>query len=266
MEHFPPEFVDGFLELHNEYREFHNSSPLEIVDELNELAQEWADDLAKRGVLAYKSDPEYGENIFLGDTAETIKPEDPLKFWYREGRYFKYGEESVENSEDVRHFTQLVWAATTSVGLGMATDSDGKVYFVCFYQPPGNVSGEYAENVLSPVQQSIEYQLHQRVTASNFLCDCHSLVLNFPSNLAKLIDPQPRVEWLVLRSVARAPCFGLIDAEYESWAGRERKKVGRRIGRERGGNEQLASEWKIPREPAQKDQCAVGKCPGGEAN
>ncbi|XP_076661420.1 uncharacterized protein LOC143365263 [Halictus rubicundus] len=155
MTQFPPDFADAFLQLHNQYRETHNSPPLEIIDELSESAQEWADHLAVLGVPAYKSDPEYGENIFAGflrGAPENVKPEDPLELWYREGRYFKYGEETVKNTEDVRHFTQLVWKGTTSMGIGMAIGDEGETYIVCFYQPPGNVPEEYAENVLSPFE------------------------------------------------------------------------------------------------------------------
>ncbi|XP_076285352.1 uncharacterized protein LOC143211491 isoform X2 [Lasioglossum baleicum] len=155
MAQFPPDFADAFLQLHNQYRETHNSPPLEIIDELSESAQEWADQLAVQGVPVYKSDPEYGENIFAGflrGAPENVKPEDPLELWYREGRYFKYGEETVKNTEDVRHFTQLVWKGTTSMGIGMAIGGDGETYIVCFYQPPGNVPDGYAENVLSPFE------------------------------------------------------------------------------------------------------------------
>lgn len=51
---------------------------------MNEHAQKWADDLAKRGVLEYRSDPGYGENIYVSfwrDVPEKIKPRDPIKFW-----------------------------------------------------------------------------------------------------------------------------------------------------------------------------------------
>ncbi|KOC66548.1 Golgi-associated plant pathogenesis-related protein 1, partial [Habropoda laboriosa] len=160
----PLNFVEGFLRLHNEYRTIHGSPPLQIDDQLNEVAQEWAVSLLKRGVLEYKSDPEYGENIYLSlprVLAHEIKPEDPLEDWYREGRYFKYGVEEVKGLEGVRHFTQLVWKDTKLIGLGLAKDIDEeRAFFVCVYQPPGNVSGEFAENVL-PVPQvnfSVRFQ------------------------------------------------------------------------------------------------------------
>ncbi len=49
------------------------------------------------------------------------------------------------------HFTQLVWKSTGNVGCATKTAGSGcnlgKV-FVCHYQSPGNVEGQYAQNVL----------------------------------------------------------------------------------------------------------------------
>lgn len=53
--------------------------------QLNQLAQEWADELAWKSILRYRSDPEYGENIyrsFWRDIPYKIKPKDPLEYWF----------------------------------------------------------------------------------------------------------------------------------------------------------------------------------------
>ena len=44
-------------------------------------------------------------------------------------------------------FTQLVWKATSEVGLGCATEN-GLTYVVALYQPGGNVLGQFKDNVL----------------------------------------------------------------------------------------------------------------------
>ncbi|XP_043529471.1 troponin T, skeletal muscle-like [Frieseomelitta varia] len=106
-------------------------------------------------ILQYRSDPEYGENIyrsFWRDVPYRIKPQDPLEYWYGEGNYFKYGDEA-KDLDAVRHFTQLIWKKTESIGLGLANDDSGKFYLVCIYHPPGNVAGEFVENVLPPTQE-----------------------------------------------------------------------------------------------------------------
>lgn len=44
------------------------------------------------------------------------------------------------------HWTQVVWKSTTAVGCGAARCSFGS-FVVCRYSPPGNVMGQFAQNV-----------------------------------------------------------------------------------------------------------------------
>lgn len=47
------------------------------------------------------------------------------------------------------HFTQLIWKNSVQLGVGIAFSSDKqKIYVVAQYSPPGNVHGQYADNVL----------------------------------------------------------------------------------------------------------------------
>ncbi|XP_031370965.1 uncharacterized protein LOC102674858 [Apis dorsata] len=159
MENFPPNFVEDFLKLHNKYRAIHNSPPLKIDDELNELAQEWAERLARKGILQYKSDPKYGENIYISpwrNLPYDIKPKDPLESWYREGDYYKYGDDDAKGLNGVCNFTQLVWKNTQLIGLGISIAINGAFYFVCFYYPCGNIVGQFKENVLPPIKEEKE--------------------------------------------------------------------------------------------------------------
>jgi hypothetical protein len=49
-------------------------------------------------------------------------------------------------------FTQLVWANSRQLGIGIAYTNDGhSAYIVAQYLPPGNYGNEYQENV-SPAQ------------------------------------------------------------------------------------------------------------------
>ncbi|XP_076679548.1 Golgi-associated plant pathogenesis-related protein 1-like [Andrena cerasifolii] len=165
---FPPNFVGCFLKLHNQYRARHKSPPLKLDKKLSEYAQEWAESLAERGVLCYRPDTKYGENIFVSfwrNVPHRISPKDPIDAWYREGKYFKYGDPTPKNLKDVRHFTQLVWAGTKTMGLGMATAANGKIYLVCNYHPRGNVSGEFASNVMpsSQVNGLFNHQTRRKI-------------------------------------------------------------------------------------------------------
>ncbi len=84
-------------------------------------------------------------------------------FYNGEVNYFNglYGQENPDftNFEHWGHFSQIVWKSTTSVGCytqycsgGLAnTGGDVPPYFtVCNYDGPGNMGGEYGDNILSP--------------------------------------------------------------------------------------------------------------------
>jgi hypothetical protein len=46
------------------------------------------------------------------------------------------------------HFTQISWKASTQLGCGYAPSCS---LYVCHYDPPGNVIGQFNENVFRPV-------------------------------------------------------------------------------------------------------------------
>ncbi|XP_044018887.1 uncharacterized protein LOC122859390 isoform X2 [Aphidius gifuensis] len=143
-------FIQDVLILHNKYRSVHSSPDLKINDKLNELAQDWAENLAKKEVMEHRPDNDYGENIYLASNSDPkweLKPENVVDAWYAEIEMYKFGEESPTNLPDVGHFTQLVWHSTETMGLGMATSETGKVIVVCNYEPAGNVLRKFTDNV-----------------------------------------------------------------------------------------------------------------------
>lgn len=46
------------------------------------------------------------------------------------------------------HFTQLVWRTTEKLGCGMAQNDINIIYVLCFYNPPGNLDGQYDSNIM----------------------------------------------------------------------------------------------------------------------
>jgi len=67
-------------------------------------------------------------------------------------------EESQYNPSNPQasHYTQVVWKDSTELGCAITTCAPGKIFdssfgsstfVVCEYNPPGNVGGEYSENV-----------------------------------------------------------------------------------------------------------------------
>lgn len=131
------------LAAHNARRAEHCADPLSWSDELAQVAQAWADEVASRGCTLQHSSGPYGENLAAG-SAGTLSPEQVVEMWYGESSQYRYrgGGFSMQTG----HFTQVVWAETARVGCGMTT-CNGMDVFVCNYDPPGNVSGGYEDNV-----------------------------------------------------------------------------------------------------------------------
>ncbi|MBX3249992.1 MAG: hypothetical protein KF901_22635 [Myxococcales bacterium] len=133
----------AMLDAHNAQRARHCAPPLTWSDELTRVAQSWADELARRGCAFEHNRTSYGENLAAG-TSGRLSPEAVVEMWYREiAAYdFRRGRFSMETG----HFTQVVWQGTERLGCGMST-CRGLDVWVCNYDPPGNVEGQYAAHV-----------------------------------------------------------------------------------------------------------------------
>jgi pathogenesis-related protein 1 len=140
----PPPELAPLLDAQNRMREKHCTPPLAWSNKLAQTAQRWADTLQKRGCALEHSRSDYGENI-LGGTAGGQSPEGVAGVWYNEIGGYNFGKGSF--SMKTGHFTQLVWVGSRHVGCGKATCKDREVW-VCNYDPPGNVEGDYKHNVL----------------------------------------------------------------------------------------------------------------------
>ncbi|KAF8569878.1 hypothetical protein P879_04415 [Paragonimus westermani] len=107
---------------HNYFRAAHGCPKLRHDKNLERSAQKWAKELAKANRLYHSEAKNYGEN---------------LAFRWCSGKGNLSG-----------HFSQLIWKSTSKCGFGRAISSDGKsAYVVGHYYPPGNVQGQFAENV-----------------------------------------------------------------------------------------------------------------------
>ncbi len=77
--------------------------------------------------------------------------------WGDERTKFNFGNGGF--GEGTGHFTQLVWKGTTTVGcarVDCAGSAGGNVqgwFVVCEYYPPGNVGGQYREQVGREIRQ-----------------------------------------------------------------------------------------------------------------
>ncbi|ETO34707.1 Pry3p [Reticulomyxa filosa] len=89
----------------------------------------------------------YGENLYVSFSNSAS-----IENWYNEYQYYTYSSQACANGQQCGHYTQVVWADSTSVGCGyaicnpqtmMGYSYNYAVYLVCNYDPPGNYIGEY---------------------------------------------------------------------------------------------------------------------------
>src|SRR5207302_48623 len=133
--------TQALLEAHNRVRARHCAPPLAWSAKLAASAQKWADNLGARGCGLQHSGGPHGENLAAGSEG-FLDAAAVVGMWYDEGRHYRGG-----FSMKTGHFSQVVWRSTKQLGCGRAR-CPGLEVWVCQYDPPGNVEGQYRENVL----------------------------------------------------------------------------------------------------------------------
>ncbi|CAH6721130.1 protein Pry1p [[Candida] jaroonii] len=133
-------FASAILKAHNTYRAQHDTPALSWNQGAYEYAQNNADNYDCSGILTH-THGQYGENLAAGfkDGPSAVKA------WYDEGETYNY-----QSANTYDHFTQVVWKGSTGVGCAYKDCSaeNWGLYIVCEYDPPGNVIGKNAANVL----------------------------------------------------------------------------------------------------------------------
>ena len=140
-------FDRRILAAHNRERLGLGLRPLSWNPALAQSAKQWARHLALTGQFAHAPEnplfPQ-GENLWAG-TKGYFAPEAMVNAWIREKRHFRPGlfpdNSTTGRVEDVGHYTQLVWRATTEVGCAQAKSRREDI-LVCRYAEAGNYRGE----------------------------------------------------------------------------------------------------------------------------
>ncbi|KAF7784468.1 hypothetical protein Agabi119p4_633 [Agaricus bisporus var. burnettii] len=137
--------IQAYLSAHNTVRAQHGAAPLTWSDELAGKAQQWADGCKFQhsgGALG-----RFGENLAAG-TGDSYGIPQAIKSWADEASDYD------PNNPQFSHFTQMVWKGTTQLGCavqecsGIFSSSFGLAkFYVCEYNPAGNVLGQFAQNV-----------------------------------------------------------------------------------------------------------------------
>jgi uncharacterized protein YkwD len=140
-------FDQRVLAAHNRERRGLGLVPLSWNAGLARSARRWADYLASTGRFEHAPEsprnPE-GENLWAG-TKGYYSPEAMVDAWIREKKFFRPGtfpdNSTTGRMEDVGHYTQVVWRATTQVGCAESRSRNEDI-LVCRYAEAGNYRGE----------------------------------------------------------------------------------------------------------------------------
>lgn len=129
------------IERHNFWRQQVGVGPIEWSEELAVVAARWGAHLKRDNCGFYHSDyRNYGENLFMG-TSGYYTASDVVDSWGSEKSDYDYKKNKCRRGKMCGHYTQIVWASTTSVGCAKVT-CNGSTIWVCEYDPPGNWVGE----------------------------------------------------------------------------------------------------------------------------
>jgi len=140
-------FESDCIQRHNVLRKRHGASSLTKNRDLTRKAQKWAEHLVKIRKLQHSSGSECGENIaykFASDLRR-FKGSDMVDMWYDEIKDYDFRKPGFKQTTG--HFTQVVWAGTREIGIGVAYDGKGTCFCVANYLPHGNVQGRFEQNV-----------------------------------------------------------------------------------------------------------------------
>merc|ERR1711944_318156 len=87
-------FRQDSLTAHNVYRAKHGVAALTLSNELNAVAQEWADYLIAQGTFEHRPNNKYGENIYMSSgSAAQDQAQGAVDSWYSEIKDYTFGKE-----------------------------------------------------------------------------------------------------------------------------------------------------------------------------
>ncbi|KAF5335844.1 hypothetical protein D9758_016702 [Tetrapyrgos nigripes] len=140
---------DQAIDLHNTNRAKFGAGPVTWNGDIAAGVQ----DYANKCVFQHSGTNGVGENLAAGSGDFTMQ--NAMDSWMNEAS--KYDFNNPGFSEDTGHFTQVVWKGTNQIACAIADCAAGTIfpdlaskYVVCQYTPPGNVLGQFPDNVGRP--------------------------------------------------------------------------------------------------------------------
>ncbi|CAF1111504.1 unnamed protein product [Adineta steineri] len=142
-------FQQETLVHHNTLRARHCAANLALDDNLNKIAQSYAEKLVNTNSFAHSNNG-YGENLYMMSSSASLASlhgKTATQSWYDEVKDYNYSQPGF--SAKVGHFTQVIWKNSKQLGVGVAFSKDGrKAVVVTNYSPPGNYMNQFDQNVL----------------------------------------------------------------------------------------------------------------------
>ena len=140
------------LDNHNYHRKKHHVDNLIRNKEIESVAQEYSEYLASINEMKHSKNVKYGENLYsCYPSGRCLNGEKASEKWYSEVKDYNYNNPNYKDK--IGHFTQLVWKGSNEIGCGAACNNDNICYVTCNYYPPGNIIGEFQDNVF-PLKDS----------------------------------------------------------------------------------------------------------------
>ena len=172
---YEDKFIREIVNEINRYRSMHGSEDLTIDEKINSISQSYSEKLARESIIECSGNlyrgQELGEILFLCN--DNISPKELISNCYLENsENYDYSEEPKEPN----NFTQLIWKSTEFIGVGYTNTKDNKIYIVLNFYPPGNIKGEYLDNVLSAEKIT-------DMSSMSFIGNLYEEMLNTHNNL-----------------------------------------------------------------------------------
>lgn len=139
--------ANALVDFHNQVRAEVGVGPVAWSTEIAAFAQQWADELARKGKFEHRprTAQSYGENLAAG-SGGGYSPVQGAQQWYAEKKLYR-ARDGVFTAAlmPAGHYTQMVWRGSTEIGAGKAIIQKGNMkgwtVVVCNYNPPGNMIG-----------------------------------------------------------------------------------------------------------------------------
>ncbi|KAL2537211.1 CAP superfamily protein [Forsythia ovata] len=127
-----------FLSTHNEARAQVGVPPLVWNDTVAAYALNYANERRADCELEHSQGP-YGENLAEG--WGKLAAGDAVSMWVGERSCYEYDSNSCVDGECL-HYTQVVWRDSVHLGCARVQCSNGWLFVICNYDPPGNYIGQ----------------------------------------------------------------------------------------------------------------------------